>query len=100
MYNTAECSLVVAVNLALCCPMCLVFTCLQANARPRFELMQQFVGGRDVHKQYSNPDFFFEEWLKAEMARQEEAAKIRAERKKEKGKGGGRKKKVCYQPFV
>jgi hypothetical protein len=49
------------------------------------KLDQYCEGGLSSLKMYTNPDFFIEQWIEAEMKRREEALRTRKERKQKKG---------------
>lgn len=57
----------------------------EAKRPPQLELLDKFTAPEPAMKKFSNPQLFFDEWIKAETARQDDAAEERRVRKAKKG---------------
>lgn len=66
------------------CPFSMQKRRLAAKPMPDFSVMNQFAksGSGDCTKEYSNPNFFVEQWIVVEKERQKKALKERAERRR------------------
>jgi hypothetical protein len=57
----------------------------RASLPPNFSLVNPFTeNGQDAYKQYSNPNFFLDEWIQEQSRLREEAKKARRERRRQR----------------